>query len=293
MNLTFWGVRGSISAPGPDTAYFGGNTSCLQLMDDDSPVIILDAGTGIRKLGIELARNHKDKKEIHLFFSHTHWDHIQGLPFFAPLLIPGYTVHIYGPVHYEKSLEEILDRQMEYTYFPVRVAELQAKIYYHELKEETISIGGYNIRTKYLNHPVLCLGYRFEKKGKVLVYCTDHEPYYNFLGEEESEDEMNQIIAEQNGRLVEFIAGADLLVLDTQYTEAEYPSHVGWGHSSTAHNFGLVSKSGIKRFALFHHDPDRKDDDEKDIVEDMQKRIAAVGLKIEVFGAREGMRVDI
>lgn len=293
MNLTFWGVRGSIPAPGPDTAYFGGNTSCLQLMDDNSPVIVLDAGTGIRKLGIDLARNHKSKKEIHLFFSHTHWDHIQGLPFFAPLLIPGYTVHIYGPVHYEKSLEEILDRQMEYTYFPVRVAELQAKIHYHELKEESINIGGYAIRTKYLNHPVLCLGYRFEKAGKVVVYCTDHEPYYNFLGEEESEEEMNQIIAEQNGRLVDFIRGADLLVMDTQYTEAEYPSHVGWGHSSTAHNLDLVAKSGIKRYALFHHDPDRKDDVEKTIVEDMRSRIAAAGLSIDVFGAREGLTVEI
>ncbi len=293
MKLRFWGVRGSVPTPGPDTVYFGGNTSCLQLTDSDEPVVVLDAGTGIRGIGLDLVSKHPDKKEIHLLFSHTHWDHIQGLPFFAPLYIPGYSIDIYGPVHYEKSLEEILDRQMEYTYFPVRVAELQAKITYHELKEEDFSIGGYNCASKYLNHPVLCLGYRFKKEGKSVIYCTDHEPYYNYLGEDDTGEEMGAIIEEQNGRLEDFVRGADLLVMDSQYTEGEYRSHLGWGHSTTKHTIDLVLKTGVKRCSLFHHDPDRKDDDEKKIIEGLQKHLDESPDLIDIFGAREGMEIDI
>ncbi len=292
MKLQFWGVRGSIPTPGAETAFFGGNTSCVQISGKDQPVVILDAGTGIRKLGLDLLKNHRDKKEIHLLFSHTHWDHIQGLPFFAPLYIPGYSIHIYGPVHYEKSLEHILDQQMEYTYFPVRVAELQAKIFYHELKEEAFNIGGFSVRTKYLNHPVLCLGYRFEMDGKSIVYCTDHEPYYNFLGDDEGSEEMNLVVEDQNNRLKDFVRNADLLVMDTQYTEAEYPSHLGWGHSSTTHNFELISKCDIKKYALFHHDPDRSDDDEKGVIEMLRNKGKDAKLGVEIFGAREGLVVE-
>lgn len=293
MKLRFWGVRGSIPTPGPDTAHFGGNTSCLQFWSDGEPVIILDAGTGIRGLGMELVKKFPDNKEIHLFFSHTHWDHIQGLPFFAPLYIPGYKIKIYGPVHYEKSLEEILERQMEYTYFPVRVAELQAEVSYRELKEEEFVLGGYKVKSRYLNHPVLCLGYRFEKNGKAFVYCTDHEPYYNFLNDDETEGEMNEIVEEQNNRLVEFVRGADLLVMDTQYTEKEYPSHIGWGHSSTKHTLEVVKRGEVKRYALFHHDPDRTDEGQNEIIKSLQKEVTGSGVLTEIFGAREGLEVDI
>ncbi len=293
MKLRFWGVRGSIPVPGPETSYFGGNTSCTQLYDDDEPMVIIDAGTGIRILGMDLVKNHPDKKEIHLFFSHTHWDHIQGLPFFAPLFIPGYKISIYGPVHYEKSLEEILDRQMEYTYFPVRVAELQAELQYHELKEGSFDLNGYTVRSKYLNHPVLCLGYRFEKDGKSVVYCTDHEPYYNFIDDAENSEEMNQIIDEQNGKLLEFIRGADLLVMDSQYTSEEYHSHTGWGHSSIKHTLDLAKNGEVKKYALFHHDPDRTDNNEKKIIAELQKEIKNPCLIKEIFGAREGLVVDI
>lgn len=293
MKLRFWGVRGSIPAPGPNTVYFGGNTSCLQISDDKEPVVILDAGTGIRGLGTELVKNHFEKKEIHLFFSHTHWDHIQGLPFFAPLYINGYTIDIYGPVHYEKTLEEILDHQMEYTYFPVRVAELQAKITYHELKEEEFTIAGYKASSKYLNHPVLCLGYKFEKNGKSLVYCTDHEPYYNYLGDDDAGEEMELIIEEQKKRLEDFVRGIDLLVMDSQYTPEEYPNHKGWGHSSTQQTLELVLNTDIKRFYLFHHDPDRTDDEEKEIVNGLQKHLNDSPALKEIVGAREGLILEI
>jgi phosphoribosyl 1,2-cyclic phosphodiesterase len=294
MKLRFWGVRGSISVPGPDTVQFGGNTSCLQICEDNQPIIILDAGTGIRKLGLDILTNHKDKKDIHLLLSHTHWDHIQGLPFFAPLYIPGYSVSIYGPVHYEKSLEQILDRQMEYTYFPVRVAELAAKISYHGLKEDTFKIGGITVRTKYLNHPVLCLGYRFEHGGKSITYCTDHEPYFNLFGETGVEDEeVKEVVAEQNRVFFDFIRGSDLLVLDTQYTETEYPNRVGWGHGYTTHNMEIVSQCNIKRWALFHHDPDRSDAAQKKIEEALQEKGRAAKLDTEIFAAKEGMIIEV
>ena len=298
MKIRFWGIRGSIPTPGPDTAEYGGNTSCLQLWSDgdgDEPMIILDAGTGIRGLGMDLLKNFPNHKDIHLFFSHTHWDHIQGLPFFAPLYIPGYKISVYGPVHYEKSLEEILDRQMEYTYFPVRVAELQAKIKYRELKEEEFELGGYKVISKYLNHPVLCLGYRFQKDGKTFVYITDHEPYYNFLeaDDAESDNETNEIVQEQNNLLVEFVRGADLAVIDTQYTEEEYPSRIGWGHSSTKHTLDIVKRAGVKRYALTHLDPDRKDSNQTQIIESMKKNLDGSGELKEIFGAREGLEVEI
>ncbi len=293
MKIRFWGVRGSIPTPGPDTSYFGGNTSCVQVLTEGQDIVILDAGTGIRALGIDLLKNHPDKKNIHLLFSHTHWDHIQGLPFFAPLYIPGYSIDIYGPVHYEKSLEEILERQMEYTYFPVRVAELQANISYHEMKEESFELGDYKIKSKYLNHPVLCLGYRFEMNGSSFIYCTDHEPYYNFMEDEETETEMNQIVEEQNDRLAGFLKETDLLVMDSQYTEEEYESHKGWGHSSTKHSIEIAIKSNVKRFALFHHDPDRTDKNEKEIIKELQKHVDGSNSLKELFGAREGLIVEI
>jgi phosphoribosyl 1,2-cyclic phosphodiesterase len=292
MKIKFWGVRGSIPTPGASTVHFGGNTSSLEIVDDNA-VIILDAGTGIRMAGLDLVRKRPELKDIHVIFSHTHWDHIQGLPFFVPLLVKGYRINIYGPVHYEKSLEEILDRQMEYTYFPVRVAELQAEIAYQELKEEEFTVSGYKVTTKYLNHPVLCLGYRFEKDGKSFVYCTDHEPYYNYLGEDDPENEMDHIIDEQNRRLEDFVRGADLLVMDSQYTPEEYETHVGWGHSSTKHTMDLVLKTGVKRIALTHHDPERADDTEKLIIEGLQKHLGESDALIEIFGAEEGLEVEI
>lgn len=293
MNLRFWGVRGSIPVPGQDTAIYGGNTSCVQISTDNHSVLILDAGTGVRKLGLELVTKHKDKKEIHLLLSHTHWDHIQGLPFFAPLYIPGYSVTIYGPVHYEKSLEQILDRQMEYTYFPVRVAELAAKITYRGLKEETLGIGDFSVTTKYLNHPVLCLGYKFERGGKSITYCTDHEPYFNIFGDGGHSDEVvRTVVAEQNKGFHNFIGNSDLLVLDTQYTETEYPSHVGWGHGYTSRNMEIVRQCNIKKWALFHHDPDRSDAEEKKIEEGLQRQGGAEKLQTDIFAAKEGMIVE-
>ncbi len=264
MEIKFWGVRGSIPSPGPNTAQFGGNTPCVEVINEGEPLIILDAGTGIRKLGMDILKR-PDIKDIHLFFSHTHWDHIQGLPFFTPLLIPKYDITLYGPVHYSKNLEQILSQQMEYTYFPVRVEELAAKISFNDIIEQEITIGeDVKVTTKFVNHPVVCLSYKIEKDGKSFVYMTDHEPYRNLFADadELSCEEGRQVAKDQNEALVEFVRGVDIFCVDAQYTAEEYdPSRIGWGHSSTIASYDLAREAGVKEMIIFHHDPDRSDSD--------------------------------
>lgn len=274
MDIQFWGVRGSIPSPGPDTAQFGGNTPCVQISIPGEPLIILDAGTGIRKLGLEILQK-PEIKEIHLFFSHTHWDHIQGLPFFAPLFVPKYTIKLYGPVHYSKNLEQILSQQMEYTYFPVRVQELAANLSFHDLAEMDLTVGSsVQVRTKYVNHPVVCLSYRITHGNKSFVYATDHEPYRNLFADgAEAEREEGRLVAqEQTDALVEFIEGADVLCVDAQYTPEEYKTKVGWGHSSVDDSYQLGRLAGVGETILFHHDPDRTDADLQKILSKLQDR---------------------
>ena len=274
MEIRFWGVRGSIPSPGPNTAQFGGNTPCIELRCDNEPLIILDAGTGIRKLGIELLSD-ETVNEINLLFSHTHWDHIQGLPFFIPLFNPKYNINLYGPVHYSKNLEEILSQQMEYTYFPVRVEELAAKISFNDITEQEMKIGnGITVTTKFVNHPVVCLAYRIEHNGKSFIYMTDHEPYRNlFADADEADREEGRIVAqEQTEALIEFIKDADVLCIDAQYTYEEYRTKIGWGHSSLDDSYSLAQEGRVKEMVIFHHDPDRSDADLQRMVRDLQDR---------------------
>ncbi|MDH5509004.1 MAG: MBL fold metallo-hydrolase [Nitrospinota bacterium] len=261
MEIDFWGVRGSIPSPGPDTSQFGGNTPCVVVRNENEPLIILDAGTGIRKLGLDILQD-PTVSEIHLFFSHTHWDHIQGLPFFVPLFSPKYTIKLYGPVHYSKNLEQILSQQMEYTYFPVRVQELAAKLSFHDISESELNIGNsINIQSKYVNHPVVCLAYRISHNGKSFAYVTDHEPYRNLFDDGvESEREEGRIVAEEQSlALVEFLSKVDLMVVDAQYTSEEYKTKVSWGHSAVEDSYDLARAADVGEVILFHHDPDRTD----------------------------------
>ncbi len=275
MEIEFWGVRGSLPAPGPDTSQFGGNTPCVEVRNGPSePLVILDGGTGIRKLGMDILSK-PDINEIHVFFSHTHWDHIQGLPFFAPLFNPKYTIGLYGPVHYSKNLEETLSLQMEYTYFPVRVAELASNLKFHDISEQEISIGsGITVKTKYVNHPVICLSYRITCNGKSFVYLTDHEPYRNLFadGDEIDREEGRLVAQEQSRALIDFVAGADLLCIDAQYTPEEYATKIGWGHSSLDDAYKLAQDANVGEIVLFHHDPDRVDADLQKMLTELQDR---------------------
>jgi len=274
MQIKFWGVRGSIPSPGPDTSQFGGNTPCVEVRNEGEPLIILDAGTGIRKLGMDILRD-PSVTEIHLFFSHTHWDHIQGLPFFAPLFIPKYKIKLYGPVHYSKNLEQILSLQMEYTYFPVRVAELAADLSFHDITEQEIHVGnGIAVKTKYVNHPVVCLSYKITCEGRSFIYLTDHEPYRNLFSEGDNinSEEGRLVAQEQSEALIDFIERTDLLCIDAQYTPAEYKTKVGWGHSSVDDSYQLAREGGVREVVLFHHDPDRTDAELYQILQELQDR---------------------
>jgi len=305
MKTRFWGVRGSIPAPGPNTAKYGGNTLCMELRFGDAErLIILDAGTGIRELGNYLLANDVQKGPINtqIFLTHTHWDHIMGFPFFAPIYIPTTTLEVYGPVTYEEdTLDKVVGGQLTYRYFPVRQAELASKIQYTALKECRLDLGdGILLTTKYLNHPLLCLGYRFEYAGKLLCTAYDTEPFHNVFStdpndasyDEAMAQEGERVAEEENQRVEEFFADADLLIHDTQYTQEEYEAgKVGWGHSPYEHAIAAARRSRVKRLALFHHDPMRTDAQMDELAE---KYCAPRHTgDMEVFFAREGMELEV
>ncbi|MGV1100922.1 MBL fold metallo-hydrolase [Thiovibrio sp. JS02] len=305
MRIKFWGVRGSIPCPGPNTMKYGGNTACIELrFPEIDRLIIIDAGSGIRELGNFMMANDFAKGPIRteIFLTHTHWDHIMGFPFFTPIYVPGSRIKVYGPVSYEgDTLEGIVGGQLTYRYFPVRQAELAAKLEYIDLKEGRFDLGdGIVLTTKYLNHPILCLGYRFEYQNKFFCTAYDTEPFRNLFCTDPDDPSYDEAMAtegelvaqEQNAVLEEFFRGADLLVHDTQYTREEYErKFLGWGHSSFEHAVAAANRVGVKSLALFHHEPVRTDAQ----VEELCKKYCAPagGGATEVFFAREGMEMEI
>lgn len=296
MKLKFWGVRGSIPCPGPATARYGGNTSCIQVLGGPD-VVILDAGTGIRELGQELAAQ-KRPLRIHLFLSHTHWDHIQGFPFFAPIYSPGNELFVYGPRALEKSLEDALMFQMQYSYFPVRGVELAARVRFTELGEETFSIGGFEVSTKSMNHPIRVLAYKFSHEGRSALYTGDNEPYYDVLADRSGARETAvrrraEFIQECNEKVVEFCRGVDVLVADAQYTDEEYETKRGWGHSSISHVLALARRSAARTLVLFHHEPTHDDKTLAALERDARRRAARDRLRAKIVMAREGMTLEV
>jgi phosphoribosyl 1,2-cyclic phosphodiesterase len=241
LSVRFWGDRGSIPCPGPATVTYGGNTSCLEIRADER-LVIIDFGTGIKPFGDWLMANDFKKGPIDtdIFITHTHWDHIMGFPMFTPIFIPSSKLRIRGPVSYEDdTLESIIGAQLSYRYWPVRQSELSAKIEYAQIKETSLDLGdGLWVTTKYLNHPILCLGYRFEYKGKTIVTAYDNEPFRNLFPtdpadpsyDEDAAREGEQVAREENEKVLRFFLGADVLIHDAQYTAAEYKAHLGWGH---------------------------------------------------------------
>ena len=271
FSVKIWGTRGSIPTPGPDTVLFGGNTSCLEIRCGKR-LIIIDAGSGIKGLGDYLMQNDIKEGSIasDIFLSHTHWDHIMGFPMFTPIYVPGTQLNIRGPMAFENdSLEKVIGNQLSYKYWPVRQEELSARIEYQHLGETRLDLGdGIIVSTKYLNHPILCLGYLIEYSGKKIATCYDHEPYRNLFPTDPSDPKFDETIAlegesaatEENERILNFFKGADLLVHDAQYTAKEYNNgKTGWGHSSFEYAINFAHKASVKHLVLSHHDPNRTD----------------------------------
>ena len=290
MRIRFWGTRGSLAKPGPSTIRYGGNTSCVEVRADDGTLIILDCGTGAHDLGRSLVASGERPIRGHLLLTHTHWDHIQGFPFFAPLFIQGNEWDVYAPQGLGQRLEDTLAGQMEYEYFPVTLGQLDATIRYHELHEGVFNLGGVQVIARYLNHPGLAMGYRLEADGAAMVYATDHEPHSRHQPEVTGPATALPVHREDQ-RHVEFLAGADLVIHDAQYTLEEYPSKLTWGHCPAEVAVGFALAAGVKRLALFHHDPLRDDAALDRLVEVCRRGAVAGGL--DVFAAAEGQTIEL
>jgi CheY-like chemotaxis protein len=268
------------------TLRYGGNTSCVEVRGDDGTLIVLDCGTGAHALGQALvsAGPHRG----HLMIGHTHWDHIQGFPFFAPLFVPGNTWDIYAPEALGRQLEQTLAGQMEYNYFPVTLAQLAATIHFHDIAEGQFAIGEMRVTTQYLNHPVLTLGYRLECGGNAVVYSADHEPHApNPAARAQYEPPRHK----EDQRHIDFLADADLVIHDSQYTIAEYSQKIGWGHTPAEWAVDYAVAARAKRLALTHHDPLRDDDALDRLVEMCRQRASAAGSGLEIFAAAEGQEL--
>lgn len=289
MKVHFWGTRGSIAAPGPSTVRFGGNTSCIEVVSGDV-LIVLDCGTGLRELGLHLMATHQGPIDGHMLVTHTHWDHIQGFPFFVPVLAAGNHFAIYSPRGIEKPLEDIFAGQMDYTYFPLRLAQLQSEVSFVELAEETFSIGHVEVTSQFLNHTTLTMGYRLSSGGRTLVYATDHEPFGRMRPKGEAG---GPFIHEGDRRVVSFAEGADLLVIDAQYTEEEYANKIGWGHGTIEYAVEVGLAAGVSQLLLFHHDTIRTDPQLAGIEARARAWVKKRGSAMQVSAAAEGLEIDL
>lgn len=304
IQVKFWGVRGSIPCPGPKTMKYGGNTACIELrFPEVNRHIIIDAGSGIRDLANFMLAHDLPKGPIatEIYLSHTHWDHIMGFPFFVPMYIPGSSIKVFGPVTYEdEPLEAVVGGQMKYRYFPVNMGELAGKIEYSRLKEDpNIDLGdGITLSTTIINHPITALGYRFTFRDAVFCTAYDAEPFRNLFVTDPNDPAYDELMAqegeavarEQQQVLENFFTGADLLVHDAQYTLHEYEQgKIGWGHSPIEDVIAVARRAGVQRLALFHHDPERSDDQ----LDAMTDTYCAPADKdsMKIFFAREGQEI--
>lgn len=249
-----WGCRGSLPTPGEATVRYGGNTSCVQVETSDGVPVILDAGTGIKRLGAELG----SAERIHVLLTHLHLDHVKGLRFFDPLWRETTEVHIWGPSSPMYSVRDRIARAFSPPLFPVDLGDIPATLVFHDVPAEAWELEGIRIEAQHVSHPGSTVGYRLEQKGHVLAFIPDHEPVLGVpLDSLETEWISGHALA----------AGADVLVHDCQFSEPEYLDRVGWGHSSVADAVGFARRAGVGRLVLFHHDPDRADDEVDQLVE--------------------------
>jgi phosphoribosyl 1,2-cyclic phosphodiesterase len=280
MQARVWGCRGSLATPGADTVRYGGNTSCVEVRLESGHLLILDAGTGIRPLGAAMGTEPFD--ELHIFLTHLHLDHVQGLGFFRPLFRPGAKVHLWGPASPVQSLADRIAIYLSPPLFPVRLADIPADITFHDAPKDAVTIGSATVRAANVAHQGPTVGYRIEENGRTLAYLPDHEPS---LGMELAHQPPEWISGHEVAK------GADVLLHDAQYGDDEYPSYVGWGHSSIEHVMGFANKADVGMTVLFHHDPYHTDDELEALLVDAQRQCETVG--DDVCLAHEGMTIAL
>ena len=278
--LRFWGTRGSVPSPGRDKIKYGGNTSCVALSFPGRPLIILDGGTGIRQLGNHLMTQRK-KIAATILLSHYHWDHIQGLPFFAPAYHPRHRITVCGAHHAPFPLERIFSSQMESIHFPVKSSALLAELSFRHLTPGETSIDDIDLQILRSNHPSTTFSYRLSCNNHAIVYMTDNEILPG-TGRERSH------IAYDRGAFIRFIAGADILIHDAQYTDREYRTKKGWGHSPWKEAVKLAAEAGVKHLSLFHHDPDHSDATIDALGQECRKIIQHMAVRLQCSVAQEG-----
>ncbi len=285
--VKFWGVRGSIPTPGPSTRRYGGNTSCYEIRIGDI-LIICDAGTGIRPLGLDLLKRSPNAIEGHMFLSHAHWDHIQGFPFFLPAYEESTKLFVYGLSTGDDRPHELLSGQMQTDYFPVSFRDLGGQVIPSYLENFQGQIGDIKVRALEQIHPGASHAYSFEHDGRRVVYMTDNE-IDQALPEIKNDDELRPVPQQ----MVDFVQGADLLIADGQYTEDEYLKKVGWGHARATTVTDLAIAGNVKRLAITHHDPMQSDQEVDAKIAVCRERVKKLGANVEVFGAREGLEIRI
>ena len=287
--VKFWGTRGSIPTPSSSTRVYGGNTPCVEIRFDDT-VFICDAGSGIRELGKDLIRREPRPKTLHLFITHTHWDHIQGFPFFIPAYVGDTEIRVYGQTAADNSPYRLLSGQMSSDYFPVSFKELGAKVIADHFENGEKQIGGVRVQSFPLNHPGGAVGYLFEKDGRKFIYATDNELEIQ-PGDKFPDLTNDGPLRRVPQHLVDLFRGADLLIIDSQYDEKLYVARRGWGHSSSLSVTDLAIKAGVKNLSLFHHDPESTDSDVDAKIQSCYDRAAKQKAALTIFAAREGVEL--
>jgi len=287
MRVKVWGCRGSLPTPGPDTLRYGGESTSIEVRSDSGQCIVVDAGSGIRKLGLALME-HADVFRLSLLITHSHWDHLMGFPFFAPAYDERFSIALCGGPRGQRSVWDYLTHQLEAPYFPVDYTALKASfslgcacdraVCDHILPSGDGSIQCHSIP---LNHPNGGYGFKFVGEGKTFVFLTDNEVRFRHRG------------GPSRDAFVEACRGANLLFHDAQYTEDEYEHKSGWGHSTMFDAVDLAMEAGVGRLGLFHHDPDRSDDEIDQAVDRCRERIAKDGVALECFACADGMLVDV
>jgi phosphoribosyl 1,2-cyclic phosphodiesterase len=295
--VRFWGVRGSVPVPGPGTVRYGGNTSCIELRVDGE-ILILDCGTGIRGLGDELLTEfHGQPLNLTLLITHSHWDHVQGFPFFQPAYEARNQIRVFGFEGAREGLAGIFSGQMESPYFPIGLGQLPGHLVFEELKQMHFDVGSVPVQAAFVNHPGICVGYRINVRGRHVVYVPDHEPFLRKVAASGRPDgqplDVEEFARREDERFVDFIRGADLLILDAQYDEAEYQHHVGWGHCCVDDAIDLAVRGGVRRLFLFHHDPSHTDDKLDDMLAKARQVAARRDASLHVEMAREGLKVEL